>query len=511
MFESPDSVPDSATLEFDLCIAGAGAASITLALELCNSGLRVCLLEAGGFKPPKIDNSHPYAGESIGRPYPLLGSRLRYFGGTTNHWGGWCRPLDPIDFRKRSFVPLSGWPLQRVHLDSYYRRAARICEIDPPVFELNELPISLISRIFGGARRRREEEFFHRYDPDFAVKNFRFSPPTRFGQRYRLQLERSDSVTCYLNSTVVEIVKPGKQVTRLRVRADGKKFFVRARAYVLALGAIENARLLLESDHYDQPGLGNESDFVGRCFADHIGKTVGAILTSRQVPYMTYRESGIQLLPHLSFQEEFLLKNKLVNLGIIFSSSLGDEFLTADYGSDRRLFSGWKGSQTKAVLNIIARVEPTPNPESRITLSNQKDANGVRRVCLDWRLNSTELESIDKAMDLIARKVGCNNIGRLKRTFYSGAKSSEEYYSFQYHQLGTTRMSEDSSFGVVNADCRVHSIQNLFIAGASVFPTFGFANPTLTIVALAIRLADHLRTQLKSGLIAKSYSQERFK
>jgi choline dehydrogenase-like flavoprotein len=141
VLESPSLVEAGATLAFDVCIAGAGAAGITLALELEASGRRVCLLEAGGLEPPPLDSDHPYAGESVGQPYDLLLTRLRYFGGTTNHWGGWCRPLDEIDFQKRPGVPLSGWPIKRSDLDLYYRRAARICEIEPD-FDYDRLPVS---------------------------------------------------------------------------------------------------------------------------------------------------------------------------------------------------------------------------------------------------------------------------------------------------------------------------------------------------------------------------------
>jgi choline dehydrogenase-like flavoprotein len=492
MFASPGSVQNSDTLEFDVCIAGGGAAGITLALELDNSGLRICLLEAGGFEPPEIDDDHPYAGEIVGgpystpwaEPYSLLGTRLRYFGGTTNHWGGWCRPLDEIDFQPRPFVPLSGWPLRRADLDIYYTRASKICEIEPTHFELERLP----------GPGWPEEEFYNRYDGDFKVKNFRFSPPTRFGTRYRPDIEQSSSVTCFLNSTVVEIEKPKARVTRLRVRTDEKEFFVKAGVFIMALGGIENARILLNSDRHDRGGVGNESDFVGRCFADHPGIVVGRILTSSQAPYVKYRHGQVQVLPHLSFREELLLKHQLVNFGIVFSPNRGNQLLGLDYLIDKKLYPGWEGSRDNAFVDLIVRFEPTPNPDSRVTLIEKRDQYGMRRVRLDWRLNDVEFESLDKITDLLARKVGSRNIGRFRRIFFNSPQTRSKGITLQAHHLGTTRMSEDPKFGVVASNCRVYSTENLFISGSSVFPTFGFANPTLTIVALAIRLADHLKT-----------------
>ena len=187
--------------------------------------MSVCL-RVGGFEAPAFADTHPYVGETVGRPYDLLATRLRYFGGSTNHWGGWCMPLDPIDFRVRSYVPLSGWPFERSELQPYYIRAARICEIDPPGFDLEKLP--------GGNSSRKE--LLGNYDSDFTVKLLRYSPPTRFGSRYRPNIEKSQRIRCFLNSTVVEIKGTPRSVSKLRVRAGTKEFFVESRVYIAALG-----------------------------------------------------------------------------------------------------------------------------------------------------------------------------------------------------------------------------------------------------------------------------------
>ena len=336
MFDSPHSIPDGTTLEFDLCIVGAGAAGITLAREFANGNLKICLLEAGRFEPPHISDDHPYAGESIGIPYSLLATRLRYFGGTTNHWGGWCRPLDKMDFRHRPFVRHSGWPIRRSDLDAYYLKAQEVCEIEPRGFTLDRLPVPGVT----------SEGFFHNFDTDFTTKIFRFSPPTKFGLRYRKQLEHSRSVTAIFHSNAVEIEISQGRISGMSVRAQGKSFRIRAGAYVLAQGVIENARLLLHSNRHQKRGIGNEHDLVGRFFADHIGKQVGLIWTWSTVPYVRFREGDLDMVPHLSFRDDFLRKNGLVNFGIVFSWIPDESMLSRDYFWDERGFAhqsayGW--------------------------------------------------------------------------------------------------------------------------------------------------------------------------
>ena len=491
MFDSPSALNHGQLLECDVCIAGAGAAGITLALELDGSSLDVCLVEAGEFEPPLVDDTHPYAGESVGEPYSLVATRLRYFGGTTNHWGGWCMPLDPIDFRSRPFVPLSGWPFTRSELESYYERAARICEIDPPIFELDKLP--------GG--NRAAQHLLDYYDPDFTVKLLRYSPPTRFGLRYRSRIEQSKQVRCFLYSTVVEIEAASGSVSKLRVRAGDKQFFVKARAYVIALGAIENARLLLCSDRTHPEGLGNSSGFVGRCFADHIGnpdrQPIGyAVLPSRSPYSKQYDLDGLKVMLHLSFQDEFLWAQELVNFGIWiykdWSTSMETD-LAEGHFDDPRLYPEWRGKES-GKFGVGIRLEPTPNPDSRLMLLAERDSNGMRRIGLDWRINSLELDAGRRITELLGRKLGRSGIGRFRSTYPT--RPRENGFNYGSHHMGTTRMSTDPEFGVTDADCRVHFVDNLYVTGSSVFPTFGFANPTLTICALAIRLADHLKSKV---------------
>jgi hypothetical protein len=477
MITLPSDVQHGATLLFDVCIAGAGAAGITLAIELETSGFRVCLLEAGGLDPAPLEPEHPFAGDSVGMPYDLLSTRLRFFGGTTNHWGGWCRPLDDIDFEARPGVRISGWPIVRAELDDPYRRAAELCEIDPPTFELPPPGGSGVSARW----------FFDGHDPDFVTRLFRFSPPTRFGVRYREAIDRSRTTTCFLHATVVEVVKSGREIDRFHVISEGKPFDVRARIFVLACGAIENARLLLESDRHDPGGIGNEGGFVGRCFADHMSRVSAQMLVDDAIGYVRYRSETGDVLPHLCFSDAYLAEHGLVNFGIELRPAASSHPLGRDYLADKRLYPGPERAGQEKLFHVIVRFEPTPNPSSRVTLTAARDRYGMRRVRLDWQLNAIDTESLDRVVDGLARKCGRANVARVRRI-------EPNEHGYQAHQLGTTRMSPDAKSGVVDARARVHSTSNLYIAGSSVFPSFGFANPTLTIVALAVRLASHLRT-----------------
>lgn len=264
------SVPKGKTIETDVCIIGAGAAGITLAREFIGQSFRVCLLESGGFEFDE-DTQSLCDGETIGLPYtPLKAARVRYFGGTTNHWHGWCRPLDEIDFESRDWIPHSGWPFGKSHLFSFYERAQSICQLKPVPYDVKFWEAETASSLpFASSR------------VNTAV--FRFSPPTRFGEVYRDQIARARNISTYLHANVTEIDnnEHARTVTRLRVTClPGNQFWVSATIFILAAGGIENARLLLLSNKLQSAGLGNQNDLVGRFFMDHVGVASGAVILS---------------------------------------------------------------------------------------------------------------------------------------------------------------------------------------------------------------------------------------
>ena len=470
-------------LSFDVAIYGAGPSGISLALALAGAGLRIGLFEAGGPGPSHIGEEHPYQGTNLGLPYDLTGTRLRYLGGTSNHWGGWCRPLDPYDFAAREHIPLSGWPIVRGDLNPHLEAALDVCEVPT-----GGLGLQAFDHDFG------YEGFLHRAVPEFQVKNFLFSTPTRFGTRYLQELRQAEDIECYLNSTLVRLVAPDNTIDNASVSSpDGSETLIRADCHVLAMGAIENARILLHSK------VANGSGFVGRCFADHLGRTVGIALLGFSNRYLLHHvragDQYIRVLPHLSLTEDAMRQGEFANFGAVI-----------DHKATKSLPLGAAGKQVRHQLTRLAdgqphrfrmliRMENTPNPDSRITLSNDRDAYGVPRVALNWQINPFDLEYLDRVCRFLAQRIGGAG-GRVK-IVYSAEKGKQRPGTYQSHHLGTTRMSADPEKGVVDRNLRCHDVANLYVAGSSVFPTFGFANPTLTIVALSLRLAQHLRRTLR--------------
>ena len=470
-------------LSFDVAIYGTGPSGITLALALAGTGLRIGLFEAGGPNPPVLDREHPYQGSNRGLPYDLAGTRLRYLGGTSNHWGGWCRPLDPYDFSARVHIPLSGWPISRDELNPHLEAALDVCEVPT-----GGLGLQAFDHDFG------YDGFLHRAVPEFQVKNFLFSTPTRFGTRYLQDLRQADDIDCYLNSSLVRLAASGDAVdTALVMGPDRSETLVRARCHVLAMGAIENARMLLHSN------VANQSGFVGRCFADHLGRTIGIALLDFSNRYLLHHvragDQYIRALPHLSLAEDAMRDGEFANFGVIIDHKGTKKLPLGDDGKQVQRQLGRLNRRHAHRFRMLVRMENTPNPDSRITLTNDRDAYGVPRVALNWQVNPFDLECVGRLCRLLAQRIG--GAGGRVRIDYSLEKGNRRPGTYQAHHLGTTRMSADPENGVVDRNLRCHEVANLYVAGSSVFPTFGFANPTLTIVGLSLRLAQHLRHELR--------------
>jgi choline dehydrogenase-like flavoprotein len=275
MIRDLDQRDASGDIEADLCIIGAGAAGITLAMALRNSGLDIVVLEAGGLEI-EAESQEIYEGDIVGLDYyPIDSTRLRYFGGSTNHWSGRCMKLDPIDFRKRPWIPHSGWPIDRDELLPYYEAAKAVVGLDQWL---------------------EQREFWEQFDvappgldPSKLALNTDQKQPTRFGEVYRQDLETAEHVTVWLHANLIDIgaSENAGHVSEVTVNSfKGKEAKVKARAFVLACGAMENARLLLANRRVEPHGFGNRHDLVGRYFSDHAHMPIGDIVTADPVPLM---------------------------------------------------------------------------------------------------------------------------------------------------------------------------------------------------------------------------------
>jgi choline dehydrogenase-like flavoprotein len=332
----------------------------------------------------------------------------------------------------------------------------------------------------------------------------------------------------------------GGRVEAIHARSlDGTQVQVRARSFVLAAGGLENARLLLVSRRRQTLGIGNNHDLVGRFYMDHPRVVYGRVHLNRPVQLPTLLGSPLadgKIQVGIGLSEEKQRREALVNSYLSLEpqlSNVAEERYRTSIGVAkvllrkghaggrmdwsamrmddlkdmiylltpkeilphavyrsyvalrRRLF----GSAVSGKLTVINYCEQLPNRESRTYLSEERDRLRMNTLVLDWRVGLEERRSMVRLHERLAEQLRRTGIGRLSRT----AEVAELTFTDASHHIGTTRMSNDPRHGVVDANCRVHGVANLFIAGSSVFPNSGNANPTWTIVALALRLAGHLR------------------
>lgn len=497
-------LPDASPIEADLVIIGGGLAGITLAKQLAGGPLKVAILESGGLEIDG-DNQALYAGSGVqkapGNPdrpfdqYPVQ-SRIRALGGSGHVWGGKCAPLDPADFAERGWIPYSGWPVTREQMQPYYDRACDLLEI--PRFSL-ERPASTDASLQPLALDPADGFF-----P--APREFsRFSGGTDKAafDAFRTQFAEAANVTVYLHANVVRIRREADQITGLDVAClDGKRHTARAKRYVLAVGGIENVRLLLASDN-----LGNRNDLVGRFFQGHVtysndgdSQTEGtAIAISRAAPmdlYAPAKRFGAHCVIGSGLAGQARMKTGNFTATLFRANvsgadtAVGADTVTIGKASARV----GKGQQEPQLLGYFAMAEHFPNPDSRVTLDpDHKDPLGMPRVRLTWTYGEKDYTDLERSVTGLADALGASGEGRLCWSIERGKLLGLS--SASRHHMGTTRMHADPRKGVVDADLRLHEARNLYVAGSSVFPTSGIANPTLTILALCMRLADHLKSE----------------
>jgi choline dehydrogenase-like flavoprotein len=538
MFVDARRLDDGSSIEAEVCIVGGGVAGITLALEFGKRGIRTCVLESGGFRPDRATRDL-YRGENIGLPYRFAdGSRSRFFGGSSHCWGGECRPMDELDFAHRDWVPYSGWPFSKSELLPYYDRSRDLLRIGP-----NRFDAEFWAEAIGKADVHRIP--FVTNEVVDAISQF--SSPLQLGRFYRNDLGKSKDLTVFLyaNAVDIETDADGRKVKLIRVATlTGRTARVTARVFVLAAGGIENARLLLVSNKNQPSGLGNHNDLVGRFFMDHAQffpghlrfRTTWAEYRLYDDKYSYHNEAlaahGTCVAAQLILAPDVQAREKLLNAQVSFRSIFWGELSEAadalirikrrmaqreppGRGLGRDLLAlvahpvdsaGFIAARYTRLRSFVrgcrfhAVVEPAPDPESRVTLSEQRDQLGMRRVRVRWRLDSLVKRTLDRTMALIAGELSRSGVAdvSLDPPIEDGELPDTFCDEGTWHHMGTTRMHDSPKLGVVDRDCRVHGIENLYVSGSSVFPTAGGNFPTMTIVALALRLSDHIVNEIAS-------------
>ena len=529
MITDARTLPEGTTITVDLCIIGGGPAGISVAYPFLDGSTSVAILESGGIgfdeEVQELADT-----DATGQPYyPVKETRIRALGGSTLSWGGISAPLDALDFEERPWVPLSGWPISRSDLDPYYDRAKMVGQV------LNPDALAVGEGVFGDENGPT---------PSTRWSEVYFSAPTRYGKAYEDRLRASRNVSTLLYSTALEIETNESQshVTGITVGVlGGVTYRVVARHYVVAGGGIENARLLLLSGNRERGGLANEHDVVGRYFQEHPGaydrfllpEDSGALASRVQGAAGTLNFSRLGLSDAAQRDEELL--NYIVNVSFGYAGQNTEQFQAVRriVNASRKPWSDspylqdvgggpnavrWEDvktalkrphvSFTSAVgarfgpaklrrwIHIETNVEQIPRADSRVHLSDRVDAFGLPRATLHWAFGDEEERTYRRGLELIVDALNQYAPG-LKDGRMDYPDPWPDDIHGNWHHIGTTRMNENPTLGVVDSDCRVHGLDNLFVAGSSVFPTGGATSPTLTIVALGLRLAEHLSDQLR--------------
>jgi choline dehydrogenase-like flavoprotein len=482
-----------AVLSVDVCIAGTGPAGLTIANELIDSGLDVVVLESGGFEfdaDIQALNSATMTGIKTWKP---IDWRMRMFGGTSAHWEGFCRPLGPEEFTQRDWIAGSGWPIDYETLWPYYIRAHDTLDIGALDYDAKHLS----ERIGVPLLSTDDSVIEHRF--------YRLSPPTRFGRKYRDAIESADNVTGYLHATLIDIVLDPKlgSVARFDCSTlDGKRFSVEADRFVLALGGLENPRMLLASARQLEGGVGNSSGQVGRAFMEHPHYLDSAAIVWSKGTDLSWFEprtvtlddedsAQLGVLGTVGVRPEVRAAEGLLNVSLGFAASqIGKQHTGTTSPMQCAALLGEHGEHAGCV-RITCRSEQSPFDDSHITLDAERDALGVPKLVLNWAVREDDRRALRRALEIVGSELGRLGLGRL----WTPHKDGVFHWNTQPggHHMGATRMGNDPNTSVVDVNLRCHDVKNLYVAGSSVFVTAGDANPTLTIVALAHRLADHLR------------------
>lgn len=516
--------PDSGL--WDLCIVGAGAAGLALAAEFLGTSSAVIVLESGLWDADPLDSKlNELCSEGL-RHDGWREGRLRGLGGTTRAWGGQLVPMMASELQERPWIPGSGWPLTLEQLDPYYRRVEQLLKTEGPPYDQTNFE-----------RLRIKAPEFDRQDLRIRFSQWTALGRRNFAVRWRRQLEKSRNVTVLLDATAMAVRCPGRasHCESVEVRSrSGAHASIHARAFVIASGGLETARLLLASPLPAGGSVANSSGLVGRYFQDHVSFIAGTIRPAQRRTVQALfdpRYAGgtmfsvkvepteramrsnrwLHAMAHVAFQipdalgwMEVRRILRSIQAGRLEVPSL-DEALAMLRGAGEltrlvlaRALSNRRRSPDAGSILLLVDCEQAPNPDSRVYLDHAggEDPFGMPRLRLDWRLSELEHRTLTGFARRVAQEFERLGLGQveLARDPDFALRDCPGAARDIFHHMGTTRMSLAPSGGVTDPNLRCHDVDNLYIAGPSVFPASGVANPTFTAVALTLRLADHLKS-----------------
>jgi choline dehydrogenase-like flavoprotein len=510
-------------LRADLCVIGTGAAGLAIASEMNHVGINTVLVESGSHEhEPSTQALYDVAVSGLPHPGSTQG-RFRVLGGSTTKWGGQALALMPSDFERRDWVPNSGWPISFEELSAYYERASRFLMLDKFNFDTD---------LFSYLRTRAPS-----FDAELLWYHFsKWSPTPNLREHYLPGIRAAKNCTLLLHANVTDIRldNGGDSVANIQTCSlQGKKATVRAQAYVLCVGGIETARLLLANNKQRSRGIGNEFDLVGRFFQDHPSAFIGWVKprsASRvQKLFNVFHKRGLKYSVRCTATPAWQRLHKALNVstGVTFVEAdstlqdMKDVYLAVRHGkvTEDLLFKLLRIARSPrsvllpayhfvvrgrtfapgARMRVGLTSEQEPNVESRILLSEKCDALGMRRADVRWKLTDLTFHTIRQFSRTLQSEFLRSGVGEIALEPWVMEDSPEwiNHITDQNHHMGTSRMDDSPKAGVVDQNCRVHGVSNLFIGSSAVFPTGGHSNPTLTIIALCLRLADQLKRDLK--------------
>ena len=531
-FSDLKTLEQGSTIETDLCIVGSGPAGLSIAKEFVGSTVQVLIVESGS-KTEDPEAQSLYEIENVGAPRQLNQDVIRYriLGGTSHIWTGRCAPFDELDFQQRSWVPHSGWSIARRSLDSYLERAGDNLGIGPHCYDQRLWQAFKVNRPASSLDETVLKPVFWQ----FSKHSTNPQEPARFGQGFMPETAPNIELLMNANVTHLNTNPAGSRLESIEVTSlNGKRVTVKAKAIVLCCGGIENARLMLASNRIVPQGVGNQNDVVGRFLMDHPGCVLGSFdpdsakqVRDRFGHYWLDNTKGRHVYLHgISLSHKLQAQEQLLNCAAYLETVVAEDdpwgamkalkaslqagqltpqayrsalaLLTQPHAIGHGLYRRYlkhRPTINKANrVELFCHVEQRPDPESRVTLSDKRDRLGVPISKLNWKISEQERQSVRRLAHLICDEFDRLNLPKPVLSDWLEQKSGwESNFSDRAHPTGTTRMSDDPKQGVVDSNCQVHEVEGLFVAGSSVFPTAGYANPTLMIVAMSLRLADWLK------------------